>query len=385
MAVAASFDDTLRYGAQTPFTDQLSYRWEGGMWEYDAHHSSIITAGNGGTKPTQAGFTLFYNQGAERYDLEQTLQPDEQMWIDVGKLIREHVPDKNGKTLPADLSSGSFEVRDLIDTGIGSLFEGKLIYDKTYGHVTYGCSLCCGYQKPGFFGFNPLGIPLSGDSQNEVWSYDACLDVNIEVTNWFYPNWSTLNTAIATVNTSGGHHGVSVGSTGTNTWGNLATQTYRYCPVALFAPPTAGATVRKPHHLKVLSDTYAASSACPTTARRLIEYQEVDINNAPVGTIQSKELFGNISTNTCKNGNPSTSSTCSTDDNGVFTDALSINCNSVGGSCGMTLTKQQWLWCPANGATPVVIATPGDIILHNDSISVGGNTAGFAAGTYIYP
>jgi hypothetical protein len=385
MAVAASFDDTLRYGAQTPFTDQLSYRWEGGMWEYDAHHSSIITAGNGGTKPTQAAFTLFYNQGAERYDLEQTLQPDEQMWIDVGKLIREHVPDKNGKTLPADLSSGSFEVRDLIDTGIGSLFEGKLIYDKTYGHVTYGCSLCCGYQKPGFFGFNPLGIPLSGDSQNEVWSYDACLDVNIEVTNWFYPNWSTLNTAIATVNTSGGHHGVSVGSTGTNTWGNLATQTYRYCPVALFAPPTAGATVRKPHHLKVLSDTYAASSACPTTARRLIEYQEVDINNAPVGTIQSKELFGNISTNTCKNGNPSTSSTCSTDDNGVFTDALSINCNSVGGSCGMTLTKQQWLWCPANGATPVVIATPGDIILHNDSISVGGNTAGFAAGTYIYP
>ncbi len=94
MAVAASFHDTLRYGAQTPFTDQLSFRWEGGMWEYDAYHSSIITAGNGGTKPALAAFTIFYNQGAEKYELEQTLQPDEQMRIDVGKLIREHVPDK---------------------------------------------------------------------------------------------------------------------------------------------------------------------------------------------------------------------------------------------------------------------------------------------------
>ena len=104
LAVAASYDDTLRYGAQTPFSDQLSFRWEGGMWQYDPYHNSIITGGNGGTKPTRLVFTIFYNQGTKRYDLEQTLQPDEQMWIDVGKLIREHVPDKNGKTLPADLT-----------------------------------------------------------------------------------------------------------------------------------------------------------------------------------------------------------------------------------------------------------------------------------------
>jgi len=42
------------------------------------------------TKPTQTAFTIFYNQGAQRYDLEQTLQPDAQMWIDIGKLISEH-------------------------------------------------------------------------------------------------------------------------------------------------------------------------------------------------------------------------------------------------------------------------------------------------------
>jgi hypothetical protein len=77
MAVATSYDETLKYGAQTPFSDQLSFQWEGGMWEYDPYHSSIFTAGNGGTKPTRAAFTIFYNQGAEKYELEQTLQPDE--------------------------------------------------------------------------------------------------------------------------------------------------------------------------------------------------------------------------------------------------------------------------------------------------------------------
>lgn len=53
--------------------------------------------------------------------LEQSLQPDEQMWIDVGKLIREQVPDKNGKFLPQDLTSGSYQFRDLTDKFIGSL------------------------------------------------------------------------------------------------------------------------------------------------------------------------------------------------------------------------------------------------------------------------
>ncbi len=235
MAVAASYDDTLRYGAQTPFSDQLSFRWEGGMWEYDPYHSSIITVGNGGTKATRAAFTIFYNQGVEKYELEQTLQPDEQMWIDMGKLIREHVPDKNAKTLPADITSGSFELRDLTDTGVGTLFEGKVIYDKTYGHVAYGCSLCCGYQFP-FLDYNPLGIPFIGTSPNWVYAYDPCVDANLDVTSYFYNNWSTLDTTIATVDCCGTHTGINIGSTGTNTYGILANSSYRICPAKTFYP-----------------------------------------------------------------------------------------------------------------------------------------------------
>jgi len=235
MAVAASYDDTLRYGAQTPFSDQLSFKWEGGMWEFDPYRNSIITAGNGGTKPMQAAFTIFYNQGAEKYELEQTLQPDEQMWIDVGKLIREHVPDKTGKILPADLTSGSYEFRDLTDKAIGSLFEGKVIYDKTYGHVAYGCAQCCGFVNPTLF-YDPLAIPFLGTSPTGVTAYDPCWDTYDDVSGAFYNNWSTVSTTVATADYYATHTGHAVGSTTSNTWGYLAWAVTRACTRTRFTP-----------------------------------------------------------------------------------------------------------------------------------------------------
>ena len=242
MAIAASHDETLRYGAQTPFSDQLSFRWEGGLWEYDAQHDSIITAGNGGTKPIQAAFTIFYNQGTQRYDLEQTLQPDEQMWIDVGKLIQEHVPDENGNTLPAELTSGSYEFRDLSNKGIGTLFESKIIYDKTYGHVAYGCAWCCGFTRA-FFWFNPLAVPLSFTSDNGVDAHNACTGLNEDVSGDFNFNWTTADTSIATVDAYGTHTGVSLGSTTSQAWGDeQGNDRIHQCPrVTLFA--SGGANV----------------------------------------------------------------------------------------------------------------------------------------------
>ena len=239
MAVAASYDSTLRYGAQTPFSDQLTFRWEGGMWEYDPYHNSIITAGNGGTKPTQAAFTIFYNQGSQRYDLEQTLQPDDQMWIDVGKLVREQIPDKNGKALPADLTSGSYEFRDLINTGVGTLFEGKVIYDKTYGHVAYGCAACCGYDfLSAAFAYDPLGVPIGGLAGQAVMAPDECQGGALaDVSDIFWGAWGTASSSIATVDTHGTHTGVSPGSTTSQTHGCLnSNDSLRNCPLKCTYP-----------------------------------------------------------------------------------------------------------------------------------------------------
>jgi hypothetical protein len=236
MAVAASYDETLKYGAQTPFSDQLSFKWEGGMWEYDPYHSSIITTGNGGTKPTQAAFTIFYNQGTQRYDVEQTLKPDEQMWIDIGKLIREHTPDKNGRVLPTDLNSGSYEIRDLTNKFIGTLFEGKVIYDKTYGHATYGCGSCCGYVGTELW-YNPLGVPLSSTSGQGVYGHDKCGGLWEDISDAFYSNWGTANSNIATADYYGTHTGISIGSTTSSTSGQFqGWLRLNDCPIVGSAP-----------------------------------------------------------------------------------------------------------------------------------------------------
>jgi hypothetical protein len=195
----------------------------------DPYHNSIITAGNGGTKPTQAAFTIFYNQGTQKYELEQTLQPDEQMWIDVGRLISEHVPDKNGNLLPGDLTSGSYEFRDLTNKHIGTLFEGKIVYDKTYGHVTYGCGYCCGYNYVQLMR-NPLGVPLDLTADNAVQARDVCAGITVDVSDAFYNNWSTASTTIATVDYYGTHTGHALGSTTSNTHGDLPSKT-RFCPI----------------------------------------------------------------------------------------------------------------------------------------------------------
>jgi hypothetical protein len=305
------------------------------------------------------------------------------MWIDVGQVIRESIPDKNGKPLPADLTSGSYEIWDLTHKGIGTLFAGKVIYDKTYGHVTYGCEMCCGYTRFAMFS-DPLNIAFDATSSNGVNGLDSCSQRYIDISYDFDGNWSTLDTSIATVDCCGTFTGQGAGSTTSSTFADEPRYISPYsCPI-LQRYARGGDNVNAPDHLKVLSDKYQSKSTCPTTVRRLITYQEVDVNNASVGTVQSKEQFGSKSANTCNNGNPSTNETCSTDLNGQFIDQLWIGCNSVGGSCGVTYTHQQWLSCPPGGAAAVVIATPGDDIVHNDSVSVGGNTAGFAAGTCIY-
>lgn len=221
VAVAASYDDSLRHGAQTPFNDQLTFRWEGGMWEYDAMHDSIVAAGNGGAQPVQARFTIFYNRGTQRYDLEQSIQPDDEMWVDIGQLIRNQVPDKNGNVLPSTLTSGSYEITDLSHHGAGTIFEGKVIYDKMNGDAAYGCAACCGHGEQATLWYDPLGILDGSDAVQGVQAPDMCqAGVLDDVSDSFYGNWSVQNTSIATVDYYGTHTAVTVGSTGSNTSGS---------------------------------------------------------------------------------------------------------------------------------------------------------------------
>jgi hypothetical protein len=337
MAVAASYDATLRYGAQTPFSDQLSPKWEGGMWEYDPYHSSIITAGNGGTKPTQAAFTIFYNQGTQRYDLEQTLQPDEQMWIDVGKLIREQVPDKNGKVLPADLTSGSYEFRDLTDFALGALFEGKVIYDKTYGHAAYGCANCCGTMSTQTW-FNPLGVPSASTAGQGVNGYNNCDLTWDDVSSYFYSDWTSSNTAIATVDYYGTHSGVSAGSTRSTSWANMREGSNGLlCPRYTFRPSGGVNTMTLSCPASV---TRAGSATC-------------SVSSAPTGATFSNWKFTDSSNNTVTNGQNTSSWSGTMVTSGTVSVTVATGGGSTPLSASITVTNRSWHTAPA---TPAEVA-----------------------------
>ena len=338
MAVAASYDETLKFGAQTPFSDQLSFKWEGGMWEYDPYHNSIITAGNGGTKPTRAAFTFFYNQGTQRYDLEQTLQPDQQMWIDIGKLIREQIPDKNGKPLPSDLTMGSYEFRDLTNTFIGTLFEGKVIYDKTYGHATYGCASCCGYVGTKLW-YDPLGVPLSFTSGQGVYGHDKCGGLWEDISDAFYSNWSTANSSIATVDYYGTHTGMSVGSTTSSTDGQFqGWLRLNYCPIVGSAP-SGGA--------KVMSLSCSPSSVARGSS------VTCSVSSAPSGATFSSWQFKDSSNNIVSGSGTSSSWS------GVMVTSGTVSVSVVAGggstplTASVTVNNRNW---HTNPASPVGVS-----------------------------
>jgi hypothetical protein len=249
LAVAASYDQTGRYGAQTPFSDQLASHWEGGRWEVDGTHNSLSTIINGGNKPVLAELTILYNRGQGQYQLLRALAPEEQMFVDFGKLIRDQVPDKDGRTLPRDLMSGAYRVRDLTDSTTASLYEGKVMVDKTFGHVSYGCMVCCGPNIPVMV-YDPLTVQVNGSASQQIQAVNSCTSKLTTVTLDF-PTWWTDSTSIATA--SGAKiTGVSVGSTNHNAlsqqmyWGPKTDSGGGACPLTqeqLFAGTNVTPTI----------------------------------------------------------------------------------------------------------------------------------------------
>jgi hypothetical protein len=233
VAVAASYDKTGRYGLQTPFSEDLSRLWAGGMWHVDPTHNTLIMTGNGGSEPTTAEVTLFYNGGKSKYRMEKMLASGQQLWLDLGHLIHDQVADSDGNTLPPDTMSGSYELRDLDHAYVGELYEGKLVIDKTYGHAAYGCGSCCGYNavemSPGTFD-GPPGI----DNSDYIYATDGCAGGQVDVTGDGY-GWGTTDSSVATLPNST-LHTVGVGSTKGSALAELQFQHPPSCPDEVFEP-----------------------------------------------------------------------------------------------------------------------------------------------------
>jgi hypothetical protein len=234
VAVTISYDKTSRYGLQTPFSESVSRMWAGGMWHVDPTHNTFITTGNAGSEPTAAEVTLFYNGGKSKYRLEKMLSPSQQLWLDLGHLIRDQVPDSDGHTLPPDTMAGSYELRDLDHAAVGLLYEGKLVIDKTYGHAAYGCGDCCGLTIPTLIP-DPFGGPPDIDYDEDMQSTEQCGGQLVNIAG-DATDWNSSDTAVATLPNST-LHTVAVGSaTGNATVTVQATHPAPRCPQITYYP-----------------------------------------------------------------------------------------------------------------------------------------------------
>ncbi|HKR82716.1 MAG TPA: hypothetical protein VJS37_01005 [Terriglobales bacterium] len=351
-------------------------RATGSVWRTDGTFQTTIVIDNTAKEADDVTLKLFSENGT--YEKVYSLAGGAMTKINFKELQQNQVRDKNGHLLTA--TSGTLSLSGGRGVHSKLSFE-KLIHSADESEYVGLLANPCNYVT-GISGF------LEGDQS----PYAAWIDAfwtDGSITEDPAAGTGTSNSSLVQISNDGSGDIVTVDASPDGASHNVTLsfqQSDTACDICsgdeFFASQSVSTPV--PDHLKILSDTITSLSSCSSTKQRIIKYQEVDSTNNVVQGLNIKETFGGFSTNTCNNGTPSTSSTCAPDDaGGQFTDGLTINCNSVGGSCGLTATSQKWVWCKAAGGTQT-LGTIGDIILHNDSISVNGSTSTRSAGTCVY-
>jgi hypothetical protein len=212
IAIASSRDKTGRYGVEANFSGGPGgAHFAGGEWRTDAEHNEVAAITNIGTKSTDALLTLYYDHGKQKYELQKTIASGDQMWVNLAQLVRQRVPDRKGNTLPIDVSSVTYDLRDLTESS-HSLTVDETAVDRTWGPtaITQFPVCGCGLQS---VGIDPgeIDIIVNGLENLGVYGADSCGNGDILLTNDF-TSWGSNNTAVAN-QTKGKVVGVGPGST----------------------------------------------------------------------------------------------------------------------------------------------------------------------------
>jgi hypothetical protein len=251
-ALAATYDISGRYMLQTPFSSHPAGHYAGGEWRIDSNHNQIISVTNSEQKPAEAALSLHYDNGRRTYEMRQTIQPGDQMWVNLAELTRDRVPDSRGNILAADASYGTYDVREW-DNVRGGLILGALALDNTYGsHVRHQYANCCGYE--GIFWDPDEFVFLfdSGADPGAIVGSDACTgeqeDISFDFTDWFSSDSSVakVTTKLVTPEAAGQATATAEGDVYIGVGGYCA-----YDP----EEPTASVVVQVPTSLKVLKTT----------------------------------------------------------------------------------------------------------------------------------
>jgi hypothetical protein len=210
IAVASSRDATGGHGVEAQFIGGTSGHLAGGEWPADANHNTIAALTNIGSKPAEALLTLHYDGGKQKFELQRTIAPGDQMWVNLAQLIRQRIPDRTGSALPVDVSTVTYDLRDLTQGGHG-LIASALGVNSTYGfQASPEVAKCCFNESPGWSP-DVFDLLIGVTDPAAIYATDACNGDSVDITGDFLDWWSG-NSAVATV-ASRQVHGVAAGST----------------------------------------------------------------------------------------------------------------------------------------------------------------------------
>jgi hypothetical protein len=290
--------------------------------------------------------------------------------------LHSHFPDKNGHTLPPDLAWGTYRLLDLNDAPLGSLYEGKVIVDKTYGHASYSCVICCGPNNP-WMVYSPISLAVNGSTNQAVQALNSCTQHIVTVTGDF-PTWWTDNTSIATASNTQ-INGVAVGTTNHNAqsinmyWGPRADSGGGDCPLSQEAPSA-------PTNVQSVTLTLSPAAVLPGGQSTVT----VTVQPAASGVSVSLSISGSLYTGGHQHSARPTGAAASysgtTNSNGQWSTQYTASAfggtEDIAGSSGTAGTDQK----------TIIIAVPGLVLLGSGSnYSLVGSTATHPSNHYGTP
>jgi hypothetical protein len=368
IAFASSRDCSNVYNVETKFTGAQGGHFAGGEWRTDSTHNQIAAITNVGRQATDALLTLHFANGEKKYELQQTIEPGDQMWVNLSQLIRGGVSDRSGKVLPADVNAVTYEVQDLTPNG-HNLMANDLAVNSASARVVPDCPTCCGFSSA-YWSLDPIELLIDGVEDPSIDGVNACSGQVVDISADFTV-WNSDNSEIAQVTTKR-VQGVGAGSTTGYAKGTV--EQYSDICGCTFVPrePTAPVTVQTPTSLSIVSgtDSTTTEAGCTTTSgyagcgvRRTFKYQVNDQNGNPirVANMEYGDVVCTTSTNqlnltgyltTCGGTTGSCSGTAGpcgqyTDENGQFSEVLTLCAPACkpSGTCttaGQTTANQTW-------------------------------------------
>lgn len=210
ITVASSRDCTGEYNVETKFFGGSGGHFASGQWLADGIHNHLAAITNVGAQPADVLLTLHYDNGAKKYELQQTIPPGDQMWLNLNQLIQQHTPDRNGNLLPSGLTSGTYDLKDLAPAG-NNLVVNDLAVNTATGQAVPDCLYCCGYDLASV-GFVPdsLDVALGFSDPLTIEGGNSCNGL-VTTINALFSDWSSSDVNIGTV-IGGTVTGVSAGN-----------------------------------------------------------------------------------------------------------------------------------------------------------------------------